>query len=147
MTPEGFWSRAKAGGGCWNWRGAKNGYGYGYVNVDGRKVGAHRIAWIFTHGSIPEGMFVCHSCDNPKCVNPSHLWLGTHVQNMADRNSKGRNKRMSGENHGQAKLTRAGVQEMRGLRVGGASWGALARKFGVTRQQAKRVCMGINWKD
>lgn len=145
MNPEKFWSKTEKSNGCVEWLGAKNGYGYGYVKVDGRKIGAHRYSWIITNGPIEEGLFVCHSCDNPKCVNPDHLWLGTHAENMADRESKGRNARMAGENHGQAKLTQDDVLRLRGARESGLGWGSLGKMFNVSRGHARRICLGINW--
>lgn len=80
---------------CVEYEGALGPLGYGIAHryVDGvrRTLGAHRLAWIETHGEIPEGLCVCHSCDNPACVNVEHLWLGTHGDNARDRMSKGRN--------------------------------------------------------
>lgn len=98
-TAEEFWAAVERGDGCWNWlRGVKQAdrpYGVTYWN--GRKVKAHRLAWQFQHGSIPEGMHVLHRCDNPRCVRPDHLFLGTHLDNMRDMRSKGRVKPLRGE--------------------------------------------------
>lgn len=78
--------------GCHEWKGARSGGGYGYMKVDGKVVTAHRIAWLIHKGSIPHNMEVCHSCDNPGCVNVQHLWVGTHADNMKDMAGKGRAK-------------------------------------------------------
>src|SRR2546425_1245018 len=80
------------GEGCWEWQGARgnNGRGYGLVTPGKRRTHAHRYAWEWTTGPIPPGMDVCHHCDNPKCVRPSHLFLGTRSANMRDCISKGR---------------------------------------------------------
>jgi hypothetical protein len=74
---------------CWIWSGAKN-RGYGTAYFEGRQQGVHRIMYQMAYGEIPEAMFICHSCDNPECVNPDHLFAGTQKQNMEDRSNKGR---------------------------------------------------------
>jgi len=100
-----FWSKVDKSGDCWEWTGYRERYGYGRVSMVAigmsNKVLAHRAAWILTHGEIPSGMNICHTCDNPICVNPSHLFLGTHQDNMRDRDSKGRGvvPDNRGENH------------------------------------------------
>jgi hypothetical protein len=75
---------------CWIWQGAKMTKGYGVVHFNGKLIGAHRMAWILANGPIPEGKYVCHSCDVRTCVNPAHLWLGTAQSNNEDAWAKGR---------------------------------------------------------
>lgn len=88
-----FWDRVDRNQGsesCWLWLGPKDTDGYGNVMYRRKHWKAHRLAWLFTYGEIPKGMFICHSCDTPTCVNPAHLWLGTNRANLADRDRKGR---------------------------------------------------------
>lgn len=86
-----FWSMAKNSKYCWNWQGCKNKDGYGKFRHNFKVILAHRMSYLIINGTIGDGMLICHTCDNPSCVNPSHLFEGTHEDNMADMKSKGRN--------------------------------------------------------
>ena len=89
---ERFWSKVDKTGYCWKWIAAKHRQGYGHFKDEGKVLFAHRVSWEFTNGPIPKGIEVMHSCDNTSCVNPAHLSLGTHKDNMVDMARKGRKK-------------------------------------------------------
>ena len=110
-------------GGCWDWRGKLNAQGYGVW----RSALAHRVAYALYHGPIPKGLVVRHHCDRPRCVNPSHLAIGTREDNVADRVERGRSAR--GERHGRAKLTDWQARE---IATCGEPVKAMARRLGVT---------------
>lgn len=137
-----FWSNVDQSGGptaCWPWATAKPGK-YGTARWPGsRNDVTHRIAYELAHGPIPEGMFVCHECDNPPCCNPGpgHLFLGTNRENIADMVAKGRN--AHGNAYPQTKLTPEVVVEIRRRAAAGETHDALGREFGVCRVNVTRV--------
>lgn len=148
LPPERFWGRLEPNHGdqCWLWTGATKEGRYGYVCILGRKDRAHRWAWRLTHGEIPDGMHVLHSCDVPLCCNPAHLRLGTHADNMLDRERRGRNKRRTRAG-GSTKLS---VEEAAAIRrewrPGRADRGgnttALAERFGVSNVMVWKIGTG-----
>lgn len=85
-----FWQWVRIAEGCWGWEGSKDTGGYGRLWIAGKTFAAHRISWELTNGAIPLGLLVLHRCDNRECVNPAHLFLGTHTDNMRDKMAKGR---------------------------------------------------------
>ena len=92
MTIDDLFQATEKVGECWNWTGKVNNSGYGYAVFNGRKTGIHRLAYRFAFGEFDESLFVLHKCDNPRCINPAHLFLGTQADNMRDCAAKGRNK-------------------------------------------------------
>ncbi len=92
-TTESFWARVQVGDpdSCWPWLGQRSRKGYGVLSYAGKKKSAHRLSVVFSTGEgVPDGLCVCHKCDNPPCCNPSHLFIGTHQENMQDMYDKGR---------------------------------------------------------
>ena len=113
-----FWDKIKRGSNdeCWEWTACRIKDGYGHVQFGGQLQLAHRVSWRLAHGPIPDGFLVCHNCDNPSCVNPNHLWLGTHQQNMDDMAAKCRRSRHGaprGIKNGSGKLTDAQIAGIR----------------------------------
>ncbi len=146
-----FWQKIAVGDvdSCWEWQRFRNPLGYGRFRFEGKTELAHRIAWELTHGEIPVGMFVCHSCDNPPCCNPAHLWLGTNAENIKDAARKGRGYRggtppyYSGADHPSAKLTEGDVRAIRQRASEGCP--SLAREFGITRDHVRRIILRQAW--
>jgi len=132
-------------GPCWLWT-AATADGYGYVSVGGRMLLAHRLSWKIHNGPIPAGMCILHRCDVPACVNPAHLFLGTQLDNIRDRDAKKRHVPSPGEHHGRAKLTDAKVVEIRTLyAMGGVSQRALAKRFGVAHSRISDIVLRKRW--
>jgi hypothetical protein len=138
---------------CWHWTGALNHLGYGLF-ASARKyygcpeIHAHRISWWVHNGPIPGGLRVLHRCDVRSCVNPSHLFLGTQADNVADMVAKGRNRTVSlgGERNGMARLTFRQVEAMRAAFAGGESQRSIALRFGVSAMTAHRALRGKSWR-
>lgn len=143
-----FWSKVNKTDGCWLWTAALNAQGYGHFQIVGRGVvRANRFSWEITNGPIPAGMYVCHRCDNPACVNPAHLFIGTQAENMADCAAKGRNGAPRGEAHRSAKLTPAQVVEIRArYAAGGVSYAKLCREYGVCERNILDIVRRRIWK-
>lgn len=148
-----FWEKVNKDdpNGCWIWTGATNDKGYGQIQRGDRgegRISTHRLAWQLQHGPIPEGLDVCHECDNPPCCNPAHLFLGTHSDNMVDMYSKGRanKKPRHGEQNHAAKLTADQVREIRLLCAKGMTQNAVAQQFGVSEAAIQKIVKRKNWK-
>jgi hypothetical protein len=123
--------------GCIEWQAQINDYGYGRFKKDGKPMAAHRVAWELAHDSIPDGLFVLHGCDNRKCVNVDHLFLGTHQDNMDDMVFKGRH-----HSRGPRKITEAvalAVASMEG------TYEEIGNRVGLHRTQVSRIKRGLCW--
>lgn len=130
--------------GCFLWMCAQHRQGYGSLAIKGKSLLAHRVSWELHRGQIPEGIKVLHRCDNPCCVNPDHLFLGTQSDNVADCGRKGRsNKR--GSINGNAKLTEEDVREIRSAPRSKFVCVELAAKFGVAQSSISDIRRGRNW--
>lgn len=167
-----FWSKVNMDGPCWLWTAGTFPDGYGQFKIGGKPRGAHRVAYELRVGPIPSGMHVCHRCDVPGCVNPTHLFLGTNLDNIADRNAKHRQafgarngmytkperrasgcrsgrhtkpeRNARGERNGRAKLTDEQVATIRIWHANGMSFKAIAHEFAISGVHAARICRGEN---
>ena len=171
-----FWSKVDRSHGpdaCWNWTTSVFSSGYGQFKVIDRNLRSNRVAWELTHGPIPDGMSVLHRCDNRRCVNPAHLWLGTHKDNMRDMTEKERAatgdrngsrlhpdrlvrgdshparthpETRQGERNGSARLT---ADQVRAIRMcyatGKESFRTLSLEYGVSKQTIARIIRRKNW--
>lgn len=141
---ERFWPNVEKGDGCWNWTGARIPSGYGSIGIQGTQVGAHRVAYELEVGAIPEGMFVCHHCDNKQCVRPDHLYLGTPKKNSEDAVARGR--MVLRERHPNSKLTEAQVREIRSGVAAGQTQTSFAKRFNVSARAVQFVVRGATWR-
>jgi hypothetical protein len=138
-----FWRKTVKTPECWVWIGCVDRDGYGQIGVNYRQVKAHRFSWELHHSTIPEGLCVCHRCDNRSCVNPEHLFLGTNQENTMDKVAKGRQQR--GSANGTAKLTEEKVVEIRRLIAAGKPQTHIARQYGVTPGNVCSIHHGRSW--
>lgn len=143
-----FWRKVKKTNGCWIWSGGKKPNGYGQISEGGRGskcLSAHRVSYELHNGPIPDGLVVMHSCDNPACVNPAHLSLGTHKDNSDDMIAKGRKRTVAplGSSNGKAILTEQDVLYIRANKH--KSHAQLGREIGVSPNCVRGVRIGRTW--
>lgn len=153
--PARFWSRVNRHapeprhvpgiGNCWEWQGATNARGYGILTWERKPSLAHRVAWHLTFGEWPE-LCCLHRCDNPACVNPSHIFLGTTQENTRDMIAKGRGRYSRGEALTQSKLNEETVREIRLARARGLSWSSIAKQFGTSSSNARDIFYRKTWR-
>jgi len=143
-----FWSKVQKGEGCWEWTGSRHKFGYGWLHLNGATCTAHRISWTIHNGEIPAGLCVRHTCDNPGCVNPGHLLLGTKKDNTQDMMARGRHRppRLKGEDHHEGKLSNAKVILLRRLLRNGMTTYQTARMLGVSQPTVSDVKAGRTWR-
>lgn len=142
---------SKDDGGCWNWTGYVHHRSYALISVERgrRKIAAHRLSYEVFIGQVRSGMFVCHRCDNKRCINPEHLFLGTHADNMRDMSRKGRARGAvrPGESNGSARLGESQVREIRAIySLGGVTQPGLAARFGVSRSNISAIVRRETWR-
>jgi hypothetical protein len=150
---DAFWARIQIGepDACWEWQRYCNEAGYGEIRTkDNRLLRAHRLAYELTYGPIPEGLFICHHCDNPPCCNPAHLFPGTSQDNVADMWSKGRephNNGAKGTANVGAKLSDNDVRMIRQrYATGSVLQKILAQEYGITIAQISRIIRRATWQ-
>lgn len=149
-APSDFWAKVHIGKAdeCWPCKDTTGVFidvhGYGHVGFQGRREATHRLAWALTNGPIPDGLIVCHHCDNPSCCNPSHLFIGTDKDNAHDRNKKMRH--AYGERNPNSKLTNVNVRQILDLRAAGKTTYEIAGIFGVSRPVVGLIVNNKAWK-
>lgn len=154
---EAFWLHVEDVGECWMWKGNVS-RRYGRLYIAGRTIRAHRYAWEAVYGPVPDGLVVCHRCDQPLCVRPDHLFAATPAENNADRAAKGRSAkgdrhparmhpetRPRGEAHGMAKYTAQQIQGAKAMIDAGHTLNDIARLTGINKSTLSKVKRGIQW--
>lgn len=144
-----FWEKVDVRGedDCWIWMASRDSCNYGmfYPKEYPNGIKASRYSWKIHNGEIPKGIYVCHTCDNPPCVNPKHLFLGTQKDNMQDMVQKGRIYDRHGERNSKAKLTEYDVRRVKQLRDNGKTYKGIAEELGVSEGCINHILNGRHW--
>lgn len=143
-----YWKNVVKGVGeddCWSWSGHSH-KGYGRVCIDYKYKQAHRVSWELHFGPIPEGMLVCHKCDNPPCTNPKHLFIGSHLDNNDDKISKGRSAPQHGENNPSAKANAALIIKIFEMKKSGMRNCDISREVGLGQVVVCQILKRDRWK-
>lgn len=138
-----LWSKVSKTGPCWLWNGHRSSKGYGKTHFCGKMILTHRLSWVLFNGPMPSGLFVLHRCDNPPCVNPKHLFLGTALDNARDCVLK--NRHAKGSTSGRRKLEESDIYDIR-RRYVYWSGGMLAREYNVSPSLIRRIARREIWK-
>jgi hypothetical protein len=138
-----FWSKVDVVGGCWFWMASRHKFGYGWFGYHGRIRTAHTVAYEDIFGHIPIGQFVLHHCDNPPCVRPDHLFIGTQQENLADMRSK--NRHAHGISNGHAKLCDEDIIAIHQLRHQGLEQADIADRFGIHQVTVSKILLRKLW--
>lgn len=146
LTPR-FWAKVDITPGCWEWTGFRNKTGYGSIRLGPQGTErVHRVSWSLHFGPIPSEQHVLHRCDNRRCVNPDHLFMGTHQDNMADRGNKGRSFRPQGSKHYASTLVESQVRAYRARYAAGEKSAALASEAGANISTFRKMLHGATWR-
>lgn len=144
-----FWSKVETGPGCWMWIGSLDKKGYGRFMHDGRCALAHRVSYYLAYGGIPGGLHVLHTCDNPGCVNPDHLWLGTNLDNVLDSSKKKRRHtpRNQGGSNPSSKVSEKDIEEIKDRLSQGFTQVEVAQEYGLSKASLSRIANNQAWKE
>lgn len=145
-TQFNFWSRVAESDGCWEWKGRINKDGYGEFKVNPYQFIASRLSWMLVFGEIPDGMMVCHHCDNRECVSPAHLFLGTALDNEHDKIAKGRARYVTGPENPQSKLNPDAARAIRDKLAAGHRKSTIAAEHGVSESLIRKINLNLIWR-
>jgi predicted XRE-type DNA-binding protein len=143
---ERFFNKVNKTHSCWEWTAGKDRYGYGSIRINNKVLRTHRVSYQLHYGDFDIALFVCHKCDNKKCVNPEHLFLGTHQDNMTDKVNKGKQPNLIGKNNPNTKLTEDNVIQIKKLLFVGMKQREIAQKYNVSQNQISQIKNNKAWK-